>query len=68
MIMVILTGCSSKDEDVEKYTVSITSDISTIDANSENNGHVYQLGEEEYASNGNMWIQLGSPKTDWIVL
>ena len=54
--------------DAEKYIVSITSDISTIDANSENNGHVYQLGEEEYASNGNMWIQLGSPKTDWIVL
>ena len=54
--------------DSKKYSVSITSDISTIDANSENNGHVYQLGEEEYASNGNMWIQLGSPKTDWIVL
>ena len=55
-------------EGAEKYIVSITSDISTIDANSENNGHVYQLGEEEYASNGNMWVQLGSPKTDWIVL
>ena len=54
--------------DSEKYIVSITFDISTIDANSENNGHVYQLGEEEYASNGNMWVQLGSPKTDWIVL
>lgn len=52
----------------KKYSVSITSDISTIDANSENNGYVYQLGEEEYASNGNMWVQLGSPKTDWIVL
>ena len=55
-------------EGAEKYIVSITSDISTIDANSENNGHVYQLGEEEYASNGNMWVQLGSPKIDWIVL
>lgn len=55
-------------DDSKKYSVSITSDISTIDANSENNGHVYQIGEEEYASNGNMWIQLGSPKTDWIVL
>lgn len=33
-----------------------------------NIGHVYQLGEEEYASNGTIWVQLGSPKEDWIVI
>lgn len=33
-----------------------------------NKGHVYQLGEEEYASNGTIWVQLGSPKEDWIVI
>lgn len=33
-----------------------------------NKGHVYQLGEEEYASNGTIWVKLGSPKEDWIVI
>lgn len=33
-----------------------------------NIGHVYQIGEEEYASNGSIWVQLGSPKEDWIVI
>lgn len=33
-----------------------------------NTGHVYQIGEEEYASNGTIWVQLGSPKEDWIVI
>lgn len=51
-----------------KYVVTINSQMESITASSANNGHVYQLGEEEYASNGNMWVQLGSPKTDWIVL
>lgn len=51
-----------------KYIVTINSQMESITASSANNGHVYQLGEEEYASNGNMWVQLGSPKTDWIVL
>lgn len=51
-----------------KFTVAISSDITTETAKPENNGHVYQLREEEYASNGQMWVQLGSPKTDWIVL
>lgn len=31
-------------------------------------GEVYQLGDEEYASNGTIWVQLGSPKEDWIVI
>lgn len=51
-----------------KFTVNIDSTITTVTASPENNGHVYQIGEEEYASNGHMWVQLGSPKTDWIVL
>ena len=46
----------------------VVDDLHLEVASSVNNGHVYQLGEEEYASNGNMWVQLGSPKTDWIVL
>lgn len=57
--------------DASKYTVKIDDSVNavtSVTASSENNGHVYQLGEEEYASNGNMWVQLGSPKTDWIVL
>lgn len=57
--------------DASKYTVKINNSANTVTsvtASTENNGHVYQLGEEEYASNGNMWVQLGSPKTDWIVL
>lgn len=51
----------------DNYTWTVDN-LHQEDANSENNGHVYQIGEEEYASNGNMWVQLGSPKTDWIVL
>lgn len=51
----------------DNYTWTVDN-LHQEDANSENNGHVYQLGEEEYASNGHMWVQLGSPKTDWIVL
>lgn len=37
-------------------------------ASDSNNGHVYQIKEDEYASNGATWVQLGSPKTDWIIL
>lgn len=57
--------------DASKYTVKINNSanaVTSVTASPENNGHVYQIGEEEYASNGNMWVQLGSPKTDWIVL
>lgn len=57
--------------DASKYTVKINTSVNavtSVTASSENNGHVYQIEEEEYASNGHMWVQLGSPKTDWIVL
>ena len=50
------------------YFIELQTDIITITANSENNGHVYQIGEEEYASNGLMWVQLGTPKSNWITI
>lgn len=34
----------------------------------DNSGHVYQIGENEYASNGTIWVKLGSPVEDWIIL
>lgn len=34
----------------------------------DNSGHVYQIGENEYASNGQIWVKLGSPVEDWIIL
>lgn len=34
----------------------------------DNSGHVYQIGENEYASNGQIWVKLGSPVEDWIVI
>lgn len=40
----------------------------TIPATSDNSGHVYQIGENEYASNGTVWVKLGSPVEDWIIL
>ena len=40
----------------------------TIQANDTNSGHVYQIGENEYASNGTIWVKLGSPVEDWIIL
>lgn len=39
-----------------------------ITASSDNSGHVYQIGENEYASNGQIWVKLGSPVEDWIIL
>lgn len=40
----------------------------TIQADEANSGHVYQIGENEYASNGQIWVKLGSPVEDWIIL
>lgn len=34
----------------------------------DNSGHVYQIGENEYASNGTIWVKLGSPVEDWIII
>ena len=50
------------------YPVSITHSHTVIPASSDNSGHVYQIGENEYASNGQIWVKLGSPVEDWIIL
>jgi hypothetical protein len=52
--------------DAEKYTVT-TGSNATIAAVG-NAGHVYQIGENEYASNGQIWVKLGSPVEDWIII
>lgn len=54
-------------------TTDVTLELTTpnnggISAGPDNIGWVYQIGEEEYASNGSIWVQLGSPKEDWIVI
>lgn len=52
--------------DADKYTVSKAA--SAIVAAAGNTGHVYQIVENEYASNGQIWVKLGSPVEDWIRL
>lgn len=49
-------------------TYSTTHEYTVITASSDNSGHVYQIGENEYASNGQIWVKLGSPVEDWIIL
>lgn len=41
---------------------------SSIEANDNNNGWVYQIGEDEFASNGLIWVKLGSAESNWIVI
>jgi hypothetical protein len=53
--------------DADKYTVTADSSVAITAAES-NTGHVYQIVENEYASNGNIWVKLGAPTEDWIVL
>ena len=50
------------------HPVSITHAHTIITASPDNSGHVYQIGENEYASNGQIWVKLGSPVEDWIIL
>lgn len=52
--------------DADKYTVSTVASATAAAAG--NSGHVYQIGENEYASNGQIWVKLGSPVEDWIIL
>lgn len=66
-----VTIASAKDVywATESGTVSsITGASGTETASKFNIGHVYQLGENEYASNGKIWVQLGNPREDWIVI
>ena len=53
-------------EVVDSYPIIHTH--TTIQANEDNSGHVYQIGENEYASNGQIWVKLGSPVEDWIII
>ena len=54
------------DEITTPHTISNTH--TTIQADEANSGHVYQIGENEYASNGQIWVKLGSPVEDWIII
>lgn len=53
-----------------KQSISLEANTSSeaIPASIDNSGHVYQIGENEYASNGQIWVKLGSPVEDWIIL
>lgn len=55
-------------EDTAFKLTLTTSEEGGIPAGPDNIGWVYQIGEEEYASNGSIWVQLGSPKENWIVI
>lgn len=55
-------------EKSSKLLLEADADSESISASSDNSGHVYQIGENEYASNGQIWVKLGSPVEDWIIL
>ena len=55
-------------EKTSKLLLEADADSESISASSDNSGHVYQIGENEYASNGQIWVKLGSPVEDWIIL
>lgn len=55
-------------EKTEKIVLEENITSKTIPAAPDNSGHVYQIGENEYASNGQIWVKLGSPVEDWIIL
>lgn len=52
----------------KESTYSTPNEYTVITASPDNSGHVYQIGENEYASNGQIWVKLGSPVEDWIIL
>ena len=55
-------------EKTSKLLLEADADSESISASADNSGHVYQIGENEYASNGQIWVKLGSPVEDWIIL
>lgn len=63
---VAYTGCEFSVKSSPIALQNTTSE--TIAASPDNSGHVYQIGENEYASNGQIWVKLGSPVEDWIIL
>ena len=60
------TGCEFSVKSSPIALQNTTSE--TIAASPDNSGHVYQIGENEYASNGQIWVKLGSPVEDWIII
>ena len=55
-------------EKTSKLLLEADADSESISASADNSGHVYQIGENEYASNGQIWVKLGSPVEDWILI
>jgi hypothetical protein len=55
-------------EKLSKLLLEAKTTSESIPASPDNSGHVYQIGENEYASNGQIWVKLGSPVEDWIIL
>lgn len=55
-------------EKTPKIILNKNTTSETITASPDNSGHVYQIGENEYASNGQIWVKLGSPVEDWIII
>lgn len=56
-------------ETLDKYETSLLGGgSSAVRADASTVGHVYQLGEYEYASNGHVWVKLGAPTETWTVL
>lgn len=55
-------------EKLSKLLLEANTTSESIPASPDNSGHVYQIGENEYASNGQIWVKLGSPVEDWIIL
>jgi hypothetical protein len=52
----------------EKGTIVSGSTGTVVVASDKNNGWVYQLNEDEYASNGYIWVQLGSADQEWVII
>lgn len=46
----------------------VASQVEVIYASNDNNGWVYQISDDEYASNGLIWVQLGSPDNEWVII
>ena len=49
-------------------TIVVAQEAHVIYASNSNNGWVYQVSDEEYASNGLIWVQLGSPDNEWVII
>lgn len=49
-------------------TIAVAQKAQVIYAENGNNGWVYQISDDEYASNGLIWVQLGSPDNEWVII